>query len=113
MRIDKFNNVIKLQVEQCLDTLTNKSIEYNKDSNERLDCFKRAANLSGTTVLEAVAGMMMKHTISIYQMINDGKTHSLDKWNEKITDHINYLLILWAAILDEAEINSESREGEQ
>jgi hypothetical protein len=44
--------------------------------------------------------MMAKHTVSIYDMCNSGKEYSIDMWNEKITDSINYLLLLRALIED-------------
>ena len=51
---------------------------------------------------KALAGMMVKHTVSIYDMINNpDTTYDMDVWNEKITDHINYLLLLRAVVIEE------------
>lgn len=47
---------------------------------------------------EALAGMMAKHTISVYDMCRSGKDYPIELWNEKITDHINYLLLLKAIV---------------
>ena len=47
--------------------------------------------------------MMAKHTVSIYDMCNSGQKYPIELWNEKITDHINYLLLLRAIIEDEIE----------
>jgi hypothetical protein len=51
--------------------------------------------------------MMAKHTISIYDMCygdRNGKTYSLELWDEKITDSINYLLLL-KALVTEAKVH--------
>lgn len=108
MTTDEFNNIITKQLDLCKRVLIEKSVEYNKDKDERLDCFKAAAKLTGVALKEAVAGMMIKHTVSIYQMISDGKHYSQEKWDEKITDHINYLLILKAAVMEE---DAKRKEG--
>lgn len=47
--------------------------------------------------------MMAKHTVSIYDMCNSGLKYPIELWNEKITDHINYLLLLRAIIEEEIE----------
>ena len=79
-----------------------KGEEYATD-NDRLHNFKVAAQVQGITVKEALSGMMAKHTVSIYDMIGDGKDHSLEKWDEKILDHINYLILLRAIVVEEDE----------
>ena len=46
---------------------------------------------------------MCKHTVSVYDLINDfesGKNISIDLWNEKIGDSINYLLLLNAMVIE-------------
>jgi hypothetical protein len=50
--------------------------------------------LKGETPEQALAGMMAKHTVSIYDMCCDGLSHPIEMWDEKITDHINYLILL-------------------
>lgn len=101
MTTNEFNKIINTQLELCKKILIDKSIEYNQDEDERLDCFIAGAKLSGKSLKEVLGGMMIKHTISIYQMINSKKEYKLDKWTEKITDHINYLLILKSIIIEE------------
>jgi len=53
---------------------------------------------------QAVSGMMVKHTVSIFDMVEGPNTFSEQTWDEKITDHIIYLILLKAALLDEAKI---------
>lgn len=101
MKVDRFQEIINEQLQYCLDVLVFKADEYA--TSDRLHNFKMAANLQGCTPVQALGGMMAKHTISIYDMINDmniGKDYSNDIWKEKITDHINYLLLLTALLHD-------------
>ena len=53
--------------------------------------------------MQALGGMMVKHTTSVYDMIASGKEYPLSLWNEKITDHINYLLLLKTTVVASLE----------
>lgn len=92
-----------------MNLLGAKGTEYDSDSNDRLHSFKVAAELQHETPIQALAGMMAKHTVSIYDMCEDTNTlYNLAKWTEKITDHINYLLLLKAMVCEEAMENELS-----
>ena len=49
--------------------------------------------------------MLAKHIVSVSDMCTDGKKYKRDRWIEKITDSINYLLILRAVVEEEAKDN--------
>ena len=103
MTIEKYNAAIDEQITRCKTLLTSKRGEYATDVNP-LNNFNRAGDLLYKTPVGALSGMMAKHTISVYDMMNDhekGVRFNKDKWDEKITDHINYLLILQAILEDE------------
>lgn len=100
MNSKDFEIVIEEQIEKCKEVLIGKAKEYAQD-DDRLHNFKNAAGMMGCDPKEALAGMMAKHTISVYDMCRDGKDHTLVMWNEKITDHINYLLLLKAIVMEE------------
>ena len=97
-----FNEIVRNQIEKCVDTLGVKATEYAEDS-DRLHNFKNAAGMMGCDPKEALAGMMAKHTISVYDMCRSGKSYPIELWNEKITDHINYLLLLRGLVEEELE----------
>jgi hypothetical protein len=99
MQNDIFNVVIDQQINRCTDTLVHKAAEYATD--DRLHNFKTAAKLQGCTVRQAVAGMMAKHTVSVFDLCDADTPTSIEMWNEKITDNINYLLLLRAAVAEE------------
>ena len=102
------NAVFDEQVRLCADTLQKKTKEYTGDDTDRLGAFKAAAALQHATPQRALAGMMAKHIISIYDMcFSDRKTFELAVWEEKITDSLNYLFLLKAVIKEELEYQSD------
>lgn len=102
-----FNEVIDTQLNYCKELLTKKGKEYDTDSDDRLHSFKVAAEMQHITPKQALAGMMAKHTVSIYDMCAEGD-HGIYKWQEKITDSINYLLLLKAMVMEEFEYDRMS-----
>lgn len=94
-----FGRIIDEQVDVCFKILSVKAEEYAPV--DRLSNFKIASVLQGRTVAQALAGMMAKHSVSIYDMILTGKEYPEAVWVEKITDHINYLLLLRAIVKEE------------
>lgn len=96
-----FQKIVEKQLKRSADLLVVKGKEYDTNECDRLKSFKVAGNLIGETQTEALAGMMAKHTVSVYDMCKSPNKYNLDKWNEKITDSINYLLILRAMVVEE------------
>ena len=98
----KFNEVVSKQHENRTGVLFKKAGEYASD-NDRLHNFKVAAALQGLTPLQALAGMMAKHTVSIYDMIWSGEDYPLELWTEKFTDSQNYHDLALALVIEEME----------
>jgi len=98
VRTKEFNDVLEYQIDLCKSKLVEKAQEYA--THDRLHNFKVAASLQGRTWIEALAGMMAKHTVSIYDLCKETCEVPLHIWEEKITDHINYLILLKAVILE-------------
>lgn len=99
MNTADFNKITDSRIQKCLDVLCKKAGEYATD--DRLHNFKVAAELQGCTPIRALSGMMCKHTVSVYDLINEfeeGTDIPLELWEEKIGDSINYLLLLTALI---------------
>lgn len=101
MNTEQFNASIEDQIETCRLILVDKAKEYASDV-DRLHNFRVAGNVQGITPRQALVGMMAKHTVSIYDMGSSNQDFSGYLWSEKITDHINYLLLLKAVLDDEA-----------
>jgi hypothetical protein len=99
MNNNEFNKIVQEMVTKCMDTLCKKGAEYGAE--DRLHSFKVAAGIEGTTPIQALAGMMAKHTVSVFDMCREcraGADYPPAMWDEKIGDHINYLLLLWALV---------------
>lgn len=61
--------------------------------------------MQGCKPERALAGMMAKHIVSLYDMCYaDRETYDVGTWDEKITDSINYLILL-RAIIEEVQSN--------
>jgi hypothetical protein len=95
-----FEEIVNQQLEICRDLLVVKGREYSL-TDDRLECFKKAASLQGETVKQALCGMLAKHVVSVYDMCMTGGKFPIDKWTEKVTDSMNYLLLLMAAVWEE------------
>lgn len=91
-----FSTLVYNQMDHCSDILNMKSTEYA--TADRLHNFKVAAEIEGITPIQALAGMMAKHTVSVYDLCSGNTAPSISLWEEKITDNINYLLLLWALV---------------
>lgn len=98
----KFEELTNERIKLCLSVLLDKSKEYANDV-DRLRAFKAASAIEKCTAEEALGGMMAKHIVSIYDMLPNAKSYSLGKWDEKIGDSINYLLLLNALIKEERD----------
>ena len=96
MTATEFERIFEEQVERSRVVLVNKASEYATE--DRLHNFKVAAALEGKTPEQALAGMMAKHTVSVYDMAESGLAYPIELWQEKITDHINYLFLLNAIV---------------
>ena len=96
--------IFSRQVGLCYKTLQQKTQEYAGDDPDRLGVFKTAAALMRCSPSQALAGMLAKHIVSLYHMcFADSESYRMDTWEEKITDSINYLLLLKAIVKEEDE----------
>lgn len=95
MTSEDFEKVVNSTLKRCTDVLVVKAREYATE--DRLHNFQVAAKLEGITPLQALAGMMAKHTVSVYDMCR-GSKYTAAMWDEKICDSINYLLLLRALV---------------
>lgn len=100
-----FDKVILEQLKHCEEVLLTKQKEYATE--DKLHNFRTAAELQQITMEQALAGMMCKHTVSIYDMIASGDIYDIEKWDEKITDNMVYLLLLKAIIEEHKFIDSK------
>ena len=113
MRTEQFEEVINNRIETCKSVLCSKAEEYATD--DRLHNFKVAGKLQKCTAVKALGGMMAKHTVSVYDLIDDyeqGKAISKEMWTEKIGDSINYLLLLTALLEEDKNVDKKIKNFE-
>lgn len=102
MNHKEFNAIYKEQIAQCTNTLINKAKEYSTE--DRLHNFKVAGSLQGVTPKEALAGMLAKHIVSIYDLVQKDEQVPMAVWDEKIGDSLNYLFLLKALVIEEEKL---------
>jgi len=93
--VDKIQN-------RCKRVLVKKADQYAGEE-DRLENFVRAGDLQGMTPADACFSMFSKHIVSIAMMLEeDPETMNRSKkvWDEKITDALNYLMLLEACLID-------------
>jgi hypothetical protein len=95
---DQFKGILDAQIKRVRDILVVKTEEYATD--DQLHNLRTAALLKGESIPEAAIGMMVKHTVSIFTMVKSGKSYPEALWDEKITDHIVWLILLKAALIE-------------
>lgn len=99
MHARDFNVVLDDQLAKATATLGSKAGEYATD-DDRLSNFKKAAALEGKTQPQAVHGMMVKHLVSISDMVQSGEDYPMEVWEEKLGDAINYMILLKASVVE-------------
>lgn len=97
-----FDKVIEDTLSQIKKTLLVKGKEYRRNGNVYHN-FEEGAKITGLSREKVLRGFLLKHEISITDMINDldkGVLPSVEKVNEKFDDNIIYLLIEKAMLID-------------
>lgn len=105
MNLKDFDKLVDYIIEERIKgVMCAKSAEYAR-GGDKLHNFKRAAEVSGLTSLECLQGMKLKHDVSILDMLNDLQDpehieYTREKWEEKIGDDINYLILMLALLYE-------------
>jgi len=103
MNPKQFDKLLHKQIEIIKNVLSSKNKEY-ASKIDRLHNFKRAGNMLQCSPEQALIGMLSKHIISILDIVDKiekEKEYPTEKvLNEKITDSINYLILLKALIVE-------------
>lgn len=102
MQHEEFAEIVAQQLERVSAVLGVKTDEY-ATHEDQLHNLRLSAILQGESLAEAALGMMAKHTASIFTMVKSGKPFPTAKWDEKITDHIVWLILIKAALTEGAK----------
>lgn len=101
-----FNKVVEDQLARIQRVLVKKENEYSLGT-DRLSVFKHGAGITEETPEQVLYGFMLKHIISVTDMVNSKATYSEELWNEKITDICNYLILLQGLLRDTGRMTTE------
>jgi len=106
---DKFFKFVDWRVKQIVTVLASKGKEYSTEDN-KLHNFDKASIKSGKIREEVIKDFMLKHEISVDDIIDnikEGKLPSKSLVAEKVGDIINYYILLEASIYDriDKEVN--------
>lgn len=115
MEHEKFIKLLDKTIEDIRNVLNKKNAEYSS-GKDKLHNFKRAAKMLQCSPEKALIGMLTKHIISILDIVDeidfncgehsnalpsfDKPMEYIEKVNEKITDALNYLILLKALIYE-------------
>ena len=109
MNAKDFDKIVTARMDWCTKTLCAKGDEYAR-GGDRLWNFKVAARKLNCHPAEALAGMMVKHAVSVDDII-DGLAKGIvppkELVAEKIGDSINYLLLLEGLVEEERQRREE------
>lgn len=129
MNSEKFNQIVDRRKSLITSVLQRKAAEYVQ-GGDRLYNFKRAATITGDSPEKALLGMLMKHIVSVLDIIEKiEKAHQIknteydvkvsedsndrisktiftqDYIDEKFGDVINYFILLEALIHDQNHVS--------
>lgn len=100
MITQEFNKIVDEQLKRIEKLLVVKGAEYNLDENDRFSDFKRASAFTGQTPEQVLYGYMLKHIMSVTDMVQSGQVFTKERWEEKLTDVQVYLTLLRGLLED-------------
>lgn len=103
----QFKDLIGQVMESSHNKLMVKNQEYNT-GEDPLRNFRVAATLQNTNAKRALTGVMSKHIVSIFDMAEAPTAYVEEIWDEKITDAINYLLMLRVLVWEDCHSQKEA-----
>ena len=112
MNHKEFNDVVTKELDYVRELLCSKSKEYDF-GEDRFHSFKIGGQLQGISQEKCLLGYLTKHIVSIYDMCDKVEEFSFEKFQEKITDYINYGLLLLGMIQEEKNKENEAIKTEE
>lgn len=100
MTLDDFDRLVDRRFAACRRVLVEKGQEYVR-GDDRLQNFRDEAALLRCTPAFACLSKLSKHLTSVVDMVHDldaGVAHPDDRWDEKVGDAVNYLVLLEAVV---------------
>ncbi len=108
MKSEEFDKIMLRRFALANKVMGTKAGEYASDKN-RLHNFDVAAAIVGCTPAQALLGMLVKHLVSVVDLVNSGEAPSEAVADEKIGDCINYLILLEAVWAEERKTKEQAK----
>lgn len=106
MKHKDFDKLLEQRIAKIRETLSSKGQTYST-TTDKLHNFKRAALIRDKHPAEALQGMLDKHIVSYYDMvegIQNGKTYTKEQIDERFGDIINYMILQEAIFVESLEL---------
>jgi len=97
----EFQIVLNKRIDLIKHVLGAKAKEYASDE-DRLHNFHVASRMDGITTQQAIWGMLMKHLVSVKDLVDGSLEPTADIVDEKFGDLINYLILLEASFHEDS-----------
>lgn len=108
----KFEECVENRIHNIREVLLAKAKEYATEDN-RFHNFDFAARILDSTPEQALHGMMLKHIVSVFDLIGwtETNTNMLTEQiiDEKIGDTINYLILLEGLLLRRMDTKNKTK----
>lgn len=104
--LSKEEQIIRDRIDKTIELMLVKGKEYQRNG-DKLHNFRRAAEMQRSNMPRVLHGMVQKHLVSYYDMLDDidlGKKISDDYIDQKIGDIVVYFLLQEVAIKEEVGI---------
>ena len=108
MTHERLNKLIADILSETGKTFAKKNEEYARQ--DALSNFKKAANAKNCTPEDALLGMVVKHWVSVVDLIQDidqNKVAPLEMWQEKCGDIRVYMMLLEALVTERLDERGE------
>ncbi len=102
---ESFNEIVESRLEKIKTVLASKGKEYS-GNEDVFHNFNNSARRRNITRERALDGFLLKHEVSVGDIINDienGKLPTREALDEKIGDIINYYILLEGSIIERIE----------
>lgn len=105
MDTQQFDAIVFDQLNSIKKVLASKNKEYG--IGDRLHNFKVAARIADSTPERALQGMIMKHLVSVFDMVDSCENNciklTMPLIDEKCTDLVNYIILLKALLIERVQ----------
>lgn len=99
MQKSKFDAILFKTLSKVEATLAHKGAEYADDSDVFRN-FVKAARKRGISREQALMGMLMKHIVSVDDMVDKVSPYTEELIEEKIGDVLSYYILLKAMLIE-------------